>query len=325
MGVQKDETSAKDDPVSLLQYYVHGFIHLFFSRKFIIHRLTGLFYLIQYFAALFYYFYDYENFKNSVIIWLLPLTGLFQSVTAIYTFTFLPKKTNDGGYFGDKGTLSYNFIVENSFFALILLYQWVYYNDTIFGLFKSSVIIENAFCFFPYIIRILWPKTRIRDALQNTRNKSEQNYTFFIIVTWITKFFYVWAKHYIGYFLNYVRFLNRISEGEKYHIYLLLIFSAFATTVAVFLHTLKFKHYIDPRLSFLIYQASYFATFYGFYQISGIFLANWDLTLVVLVGLLLNFTDTKFQHSWQFVVAALLNMARFDYMPAAMEGFLKAY
>jgi len=238
---------------------------------------------------------------------------------------FCQKKTLDGGYFGDKGTLSYNFIVENSFFALILLFAWTYYNDPLFQFMKSSIIIDNAFVFFPYFFRTYWPKTRIRDALLNPRNKTEKNYNFFVIVTWITKGFYLWAKHYIGYFLNYVRFMDRISEEERYHIYLLLIFSSFATTVAVFLHTLKFKGYMDSRLSFLTYQASYFATFYGFYQVSGIFFANIDLTLIVLGGLLLNFADIKVQHAYQILVAVVLNMARYNQLPAMLEGFLRVY
>lgn len=30
---------------------------------------------------------------------------------------------------GDVGALSYNYVVENSFFASLLAYQWIYYTD----------------------------------------------------------------------------------------------------------------------------------------------------------------------------------------------------
>jgi len=321
MGEKKAEVVDESLLAQLLRFPV-GFFTLFFSRKFIVHRLWGLFYLIQYFVATWYYFADYEGFKNSHIIWILPLTGLIQSITAIYTFTFLPKKTKDGGYFGDRGTLSYAFITENSFFAMLLLFQWIYYNDKIYSFFRSTIVFENGLVFLPYMVRFLWPKTRIRDSLDNSaKNKTQGNHNFFIIVTWITKIFYVWAKHYIGYFLNYVRFLNRISEEEKYHIYLLLIFSAMATTIAVFLHTLKFRGYLNPRISFLIYQGSYLATFYGFYNVSGIFFANLDLTLLVLVGLIINFGELKYQHMYQLVVMALLNGARYNMLPEVLSGF----
>jgi len=282
--------------------------------------------LIQYCVAIWFYFADYEGFKNSHIIWVLPLTGLIQSITAIYTFTFLPKKTKDGGYFGDKGILSYAFISENSFFAMLLLFQWIYYNDKIYSFFRSTVVFENALVFLPYTARFLWPKTRIRDSLENSaKNKTQENRVFFVVVTYITKIFYIWAKHYIGFYLNYVRFLNRISEEEKYHIYLLLIFSAFATTIAVFLHTLKFRGYLNPKVSFLTYQFSYLATFYGFYNVSGIFFANLDLTLLVFIGLLINFGDLKYQHMYQVGLMALLNGARYGVLPEVLAGYIKAY
>jgi hypothetical protein len=251
----------------------------------------------------------------------IALDRVIQSITAMYTFTFLPKNTKDGGYFGDKGILSYNFIVENSFFALLLLFQWVYYSDFFYEFLRFSIIGETIFVFLPYVLRMLWPKTRIRDALANPKNRTEKNFSFFVSVTWITKFFYVWAKHYIGYFLNYVRFLNLITEEEKYHIYLVLIFSAFATTIAVFLHTLKFKHYLDSKISFLIYQASYFATFYGFYHISPIFLRNLDLTIITLIGLLINFRDVKYQHAYQVFVLVLLYAARYHLLPGILTDY----
>lgn len=67
--------------------------HLFFAKKFFYHRVMGLVYLLQYAAAFVYYFADYKGFKASPLIWSLPLTGVIQSITAIYTFTFLPKRT----------------------------------------------------------------------------------------------------------------------------------------------------------------------------------------------------------------------------------------
>jgi hypothetical protein len=212
---------------------------LFFTRKFIVHRITGLFYLIQYATTAIMFFFYYETFKNSFLIWSMPLTGLIQSITAIYTFTFLPKKTIDPGYYGDKGILSYNFIIENSFFEMLLLFQWVYYNDVFFNFFKNTFVFEAVLVFLPYVIRVMWPKTSFREGLKNDKNKSEEARTFYFVVTWITKMFYIWAKHYIGFFLNYVRFLDRINEEERYAVYFTLVFASFATTISLFLHTLR--------------------------------------------------------------------------------------
>jgi len=52
----------------------------------------------------------------------------------------------------------------------------------------------------------------------------------------------------------------------------MIALSGFPVTVAMFLHTLKFKKYMGPKLAFSIYAASYMATFYSFYLISDVFL-----------------------------------------------------
>ncbi|CAF0797154.1 unnamed protein product [Didymodactylos carnosus] len=312
-----------DVPLSLqkISKAVIFLFNLFFQRKFIVHRLTGLLYLIQYALAFYLYFKNYEIFKNSFLIWSLPLTGLIQSITAIYTFTFLSKTKVDPGYYSDRGTLSYPFIVENSFFASLLLFQWLYYSNQFYNLISYTIIIENVIVFIPYIPRMLWPKTHFRESLKNSeKNKTKPNRKFYFVVTFITKIFYIWAKHYIGYFLNYVRFLDRATDKQIYYIYLLLIFSAFATTIAVFLHTLKFKGYIGPRTSFIVYMISYLATFYSFIQIRHIFIINFDLTLYVLIGLLLNFT--RFQHPYQISLMILFNLFKFNVLPANIAQYL---
>ena len=254
--------------------------HLFVHPKFAVHRVFGFVYLIQWFAALYYYFADYNWFKDSFLIWSLPLNGVVQSLTATYYFSFLPKKV-DPGYYSDKSALSYDFVKENIFFAIILMFQWLYYSDNFYGAIKKSVTGEYLFVFFPYMFRSLVPKSSFRDALNDPRNKSVQNKTFYIIVTWITKIFYVWAKHYIGFFMNYMRYMNRINAEQQYHMYFLLIFSACATTISMFLHTLKFKGYIGPKTSYLIYMSSYLATFYSFVRIGDVFLTSPDLVKTV--------------------------------------------
>jgi hypothetical protein len=281
----------------------------------------GLLYLIQYALTFYLFFKNYNSFKDSILIWSLPLTGLIQSITAIFTFTFLSRTKVDSGYSSDRGTLSYPFIIENSFFSSLLLFQWLYYSDKFYPLFNSSVIIDNALVFLPYIARQLWPKTSFRDSIYNAdKSRSTKNQKFFVIVTYITKWFYVWAKHYIGFFLNYVRFFNRANDEEIYYIYLLLIFSAFATTIAVFLHTLKFKGYLGPRQSFIIYMISYMATFYSFIRVRNMFIVNIDLTLYVFVGLVLNFT--KYQHAYQIFLMVLFNAHKHDILPNNITNYL---
>jgi len=298
----------------LMDWVVNNLIsRLFFRRKFIIHRLNGLFFLLQYIYATYLYISNYDYFIQSPIVWTLPLTGLLQAIVAVYTFTFLPKKQTDPGYFGDKGVLSYAFIMENVFYEMILLFAWLYYSDRFFNRDNVlSLIVENVLVFFPYYIRTLFPKTRMRDSIEKSdRNKSEKNRFFFIVATYVTKAFYVWAKHYIGFFVNYARFMDRIGKEEQYHLYLMIITSSFATTVSIFLHTLKFKGYVGPVKAYLAYMVSYFFTFYSFIQIGYIFFDNFDLTLLVLAGLVINFTPKWMQHAYQMVLFVVFNSRRY--------------
>ncbi|KAJ3314722.1 hypothetical protein HDV04_005728 [Boothiomyces sp. JEL0838] len=316
----------KDSPAKIWSYtpfrQVAFLAHLFFAPKFFVHRVTGLIYLLQYAAAFALYFYDYDMFRASPLVWSLPLTGVIQSITAIYTFTFLPKKTKDPGYFSDKYTMNYPFIVENSFFALILLWQWVYYDDFFYEMFKETVVFEWAFVFFPYVMRQAWPQTRFRDSLESTNGKTQKNQFFYQVAIMVTKAFYIWAKHYIGYFLNYARYLNRISPEQTKHIYLMEISSAFATTIAVFLHTLKFRKMIGPRFSFFIYAFAYLSTFYSYYFIFDVFPKNLDLTLLCLGGVAINFASRKWHVLYQVMVFSIIVSSRYNIAPEALKGFL---
>ena len=49
-------------------YFIKLFIHLFFQRKFFLHRLPSLSYLLQYFFAFYLYFQNYDAFKSSILI-----------------------------------------------------------------------------------------------------------------------------------------------------------------------------------------------------------------------------------------------------------------
>lgn len=309
------------------QRYLYFNAMLFFSPKFFIHRIAGLMYLLQYAAAFFLYFWSYPKYLSSGLVWTLPLTGFLQSVIAAQTFTFLPKgRNNDPGYYSDKSTLSYPFVVENSFFSLLALFQWVYYyKHSIYMLFRTTplTIVENVFTFLPYAFRPLWPKTHFRDSLKlSEKNKTQKNRLFFITVTWITKVFYIWAKHYIGYFLNYIRFLDRVTEEQRYHVFLLMTFGAFATTISMFLHTLKFKKYMGPKTSYVIYMVSYLATFYSFARISSAFVINWDISLICAVGLALNFLSLRVQVAYQIFVMILLNCMRLGVPLSAFTNVL---
>jgi radical SAM superfamily enzyme len=100
------------------------------------------------------------------------------------------------------------------------------------------------------------------------------------------------------------------------------ISAAFATTIALFLHTLKFRKMIGPRTSFMIYFFSYMSTFISYYFIMDIFAANADLCLIAFGGLLINFKSRNWQTAYQVLVFGLLVGARFDVLPEAIKNVL---
>lgn len=75
---------------------------MFFQRKFIIHRLLGLSYLLQFTYACILWATS-ADFYGSWVSLTLPASGVVQTVTAMYYFRFLPKKQvsapNRPGYF----------------------------------------------------------------------------------------------------------------------------------------------------------------------------------------------------------------------------------
>ena len=79
--------------------------------------------------------------------------------------------------------------------------------------------VEAGFVFLPYYWRPLFPKTAFSTANKNReRNTDPGNIDFYTKNTYVIKTFYNFAKHYIGFFLNYARFMDRVDvlgEGHE--------------------------------------------------------------------------------------------------------------
>lgn len=109
-------------------------------------------------------------------------------------------------------------------------------------LIKAFYPLEALFIFLPYLqMRRLFPHTA--NAYKDTDPR------FFKLSGQVAVGFFMWAKHVIGFFLNYVRFFDGITPFQQSHIFLISLFGSFSITVGVFLHTLKFKGYIGKFLS----------------------------------------------------------------------------
>eukprot|EP00494_Astrolonche_serrata_P027997 UN28262 len=277
------------------------------------HRLLGLCYLVQFCLAVYLYTTNFDRYLQSYLTFSLAMTGWLQSVNASLTFTFMPSSIVPGYVaMSDKAPLSYLFIVENSFFAMLLFYQTLYMYEPTAPFIPKPV--EYLFVFFPYYIRPLWPKTSMRDswAAQN-KHSSDKNRYFNYISSLFVKAFYNFAKHYIGFFLNYLRFLGLIRYSDKWIIMGILLVGSYQTTVAIFLHTLSFKKYVDHRTASLAYTLSYSITIAYYIAFLPIITTYLDIFLIVFVGLVLNFGPKPIWHLYQFGIFVLLVFYRDTY------------
>lgn len=283
---------------------VNGFGKLFGASRFRVHRLMGLTFLIQFAAEVYLYLFDYPAYLASPLVWSVPLNGFLQSVNAALTFTFLPRKEDPGfAAVSDKSGLSYYTVVENSFYAMQLLFACCYLHNDIRPLIQKCVVVEPFFVFFVFYARNLWPSSRISAALKNPSNKSAANMRKLTISAYAIKVFYVFAKHFVGFFPLYLRFLDRVDADDQRLLYGVQVLSAYASTISIFIHTLKFKHYIGPVTAMVAYDIIIPGYAYLFFNMSHLILNNSDVALIALVGMFLNIAPKPTWHIYQALVA----------------------
>jgi len=278
--------------------FISATIHLFCQRRFGVHRLTGMLYLVQFMLAVLGEFFPVIRERLPHLHVALPVTGCVQAIIATVTFRFLGKNANVQGYFSDKRTMSYDFVFENVFFSGLLAFQSLYFYQT--WIFRQWPALEALCVFFPYFtIRKLFPRTRLRDSISNDKEKSAANKRFINIQTWTSKVFMCFGKHVSGLLCNYLIFLDAIPEHHNRTLRLQFILGGWGTTIAMFLHTLKFKGYLGPRTAILAYTLV-FPLFYCVYvALFDILLQHYAITALALGGLIVNFGPQPLQILWQ--------------------------
>jgi hypothetical protein len=243
----------------------------------------------------------------------MPLTGIIQSIIACCTFTFLPPANEDvQGYYHATKVMSYDFIVENIYFAGLLLFQSCYFvfNETM----RTNIAflpLELIATFYPYhTIRGYFPKSSFRHSTKDGKNTFAS----------VTKFFYVTAKHLQGYYVNYMLFLGMLGNNpimEWSMTRRLCILGGWGTTIAMFLQTLKFKGYISPFAAMVLY-AGVFPIFWSIYVvIIGTCVEHMWLTALTVVGISINFKSWNLQVAYQTLVCSVCLAQRFGYVDVA--------
>jgi hypothetical protein len=296
--------------------FANATIHIFSGKKFRIHRLWGIVYLVSWAYACYGHFTGvFADGGNTDIFWVMPTVGWIQTVIACRTFTFLPK-ANDGtqGYYHETKAMSYDFIMENLYFAGLLLFQSVYLCWSV-ELRSNPVFLpfEILGTFFPYYtLRDLVPKSSFRHSTKDGKNQYAM----------VVKVFYCIAKHMSGYYINYLCFLGKFGPNPIVDYALLrnlMLLGGWGTTIAMFLQTLKFKKYISNTAAMVLYAGSFpffYACYFALFFVCQEYAA---LTFLAFVGLYVNFQSRNLQIAYQCFMCAICLAARYEALPEAVQ------
>ena len=189
-------------------------------------------------------------------------TGIVQGYSAYFSFKVLPD-LKDAGYFSDKGVMSRNFLHENIFFQTMCLWGSVYYDADLRATLQSTSLgrmVELIFLFLPYVVlRPFFPITRFKDGGTQSNSRTGRLATFYSIGTTMIKIFYLWAKYFLGFHINFMTYLGLISPDNLKFTHGLYLLNAGTVSIGVFLHTLRFKKILPPEFTFTFYLCQIYA------------------------------------------------------------------
>jgi len=220
-------------------------------------------------------------------------TGLFQAVSASVTFRFLPNDENSG-YFSDKGILSRAFVKENVFYQLQTAFGAAWYTFGNAALERSWLgkAMMVVFVFLPFtLLRPWFPTTRFSTThvTKGAKYRTRENASYYALGTELIRYFYLYGKHVMGFGFNYLYFLGCLTQDDmrRWGTALLLL-NAGTVSIAVFLHTLRFKKILKPTHAFSIYLAMAYASFLAIPPLTLKLVRNPLVSYLVLQGILLN-------------------------------------
>lgn len=282
------------------------------AKRHLVHRYMGLAFLIQYGLAWVEFITNYEDgARGSFLPHTIALNGMIQAASAYFSFKVLPS-LDDAGYFSDKAVLSRNFVHENIFYQMLVVLGSLYYNDECRAKMQASLlgrVVEWFIVFMPYaLLRSLFPTTRFKNAGTNMAGRTQKNERFYDIGTFMIKIFYLWAKYFLGFYINWLVFLGVQTEENMKFIRGLFLLNAGTVSIALFLHTLRFKKVLPPKFTFSLYIAQIYATFSAVPYAYGMFAAHKRLCALALSGVLCNMTRSITIHRlWCVGVFLLFN------------------
>jgi hypothetical protein len=177
-------------------------------------------------------------------------------------------------------------------------------------------VIEYTFVFYPYIFLRPWfPRTKF----QSSSRTNDYNERFYRYGAMAIKIFYLWSKYFLGFYINFLIFLMNhkqndhgttnssstttsttaneiLSKDDLKFIRGLFLLNVGTVSIAVFLHTLRFKKVLPPRLTFSIYLVQIYLTFSAIPYLGHLFKVHCGLVGLVLLGMVLNMTRSNLVH-----------------------------
>lgn len=203
----------------------------------------------------------------------------------------------DPGYYSDKAVMSRSFVHENIFFALYCIFGSVYYNPLHREQLKASTIghaLEIIYVFWPYILVRPWfPVTRFSNAGTGRSGRTKVNERWYEIATFLVKIFFLWAKYFLGFYINFLVYMNKVTEPQWHLIHGMFMLNVGTVSLAIFLHTLRFKKVLPPKFTFSFYLLQIYLTFSAIPLAFDMFASHGKLCLLTLSGLLANMTRSR--------------------------------
>mmetsp|Transcript_9133 Transcript_9133/g.23224 ORF Transcript_9133/g.23224 Transcript_9133/m.23224 type:complete len:150 (-) Transcript_9133:210-659(-) len=126
--------------------------------------------------------------------------------------------------------------------------------------------------------------------------------SFYFTGTELIRYFYLWGKHCMGFGFNYLFFLGSVGDDDMrtWGVPLLLLNTG-TVSIAIFLHTLRFKKLMKPRHSFLTYLAMAYASFLAVPPLCIKLLSEPLVAYLVVQGIVLNLCV---RYGWRNVMHA---------------------
>ena len=319
------------------------------ARRHKIHRYMGLSFLIMYFAAWIEFIFNYENggrdsylphfvtLNGTCSVLRFPLletcqlssndshltfltvimTGLVQGVSAYFSFKVLPELA-DPGYYSDRAVLSRTFIHENTYFGLLTFMGSCMYNEKIHSNLMAHPIGRILLLIFGYwsyvVVRPFFPTTSFSNAGSSMAGRSSRNEGFYRVGTLLVKIFYLWAKYFLGFFLNWVCCLGLGSESDRRVMRGIYLMNLGTVSISVFLHTLRFKKQLPPILAFSIYLGQIYGTFLALPYCYDLFFGHKRLLSLAIAGIVINMSRKRAFHAvWCAVCMFLLEFSDIEW------------